>query len=525
MQRPLPVFVVLLCQSLAAAGCLPRGEPPAGRQILADPTASLLSITPLHADGTRQVLFFRPSQAQDPDSVDLWSLTLAASGEPSTENVLARGIAVGLQLSYRAGGGSGFPMDAAGRIYLPDNDSGHLVRYDPATGEKKDRGTNDSPALSPSGRRLLTSDHAGNYTLYEDDDQATTFQGSHVEFIGESVFYVSADCQLMRLAEGGGPEVFAPGVQTYQVAWGSLIALQHTTALSCFTGGGLDGPLSHPVLLDTTTRQETPLPDDLQYDFSNFSSDGRRLTARRYDQDDQAQWFIVDRASGNLESLGTGIGFADWRPGHDELWLGSFDDSRPELQGASVTIWIPGQGPHATVPGVYLSGFNSDGRYWFSRGTRPDQLITSDLVGLADQPGGARYHAVPVGSTMGDVVTLGDGRLFVGSVTDVNDFRATDYLVVDPRDGATDVLGLRGFIAATGTTRLLGIFNYAYERGDLTTVDFATGRRTILVSQFVMAAIPAASSDDAFPANTSVFYQFRARYDSPWSGLWMMAVP
>ena len=517
------LFAGLVFVSLEAGGCLPRGEPPTGRQLLADPTAALLTVTPVHADGTRQVMFFRPSQEHDPDLVDLWSLTLDASGQPSAEKLLSSDIAQGLELSYRPGGG-GFRTDASGGIFLPDNDSGQVVRYDPVTGAKRNFGTDLFPALSPSGRRVISSVGAGSYSLYEADGSTTTFEGAMVTFVGETVYFLSGDCALMRIVEGGSPELFVAGVQMFQSSWGALLILQHTTAVSCFTGGLL-GQLSHPVLLDTATKQETVLPDGLQYDFNNFSPDGSRLTARRYDQNDQAEWFIYDRTTGGLESVGHEVSFANWRPGHDELWLTSFDDSRPGLEGASLTVWIPGRGASQTVPGVYAEGFSADGRNWFSRGTPPDRLISSDLVGVADQPSGPRYHAVPEGSSLTDANPLGDGRVFVGSYTDPNDFRHTDYLIVDPRNGATDVLGLRGFVAATGNDRLLGIFNYNYERGDLTSVDLATGKRTILVSQFVMEAIADAQGADPYPPSTQVFYQFRARLESPWSGLWVTTVP
>ena len=121
--------------ALAASGCLPRGEPPAGQQLLSDPTAVLLSVTHAGGVGSRQVLFFRPSQSGDPELVDLWSLSLDANGAAPTERMLFAGISSGLELSYRPAAGSiGFPIDARGRVYVVAGESGGPFRIDPVTG-------------------------------------------------------------------------------------------------------------------------------------------------------------------------------------------------------------------------------------------------------------------------------------------------------------------------------------------------------------------------------------------------------
>ena len=518
---------ILAVVSLAAAGCLPRGEPPAGRQILRDPTASLLGLMPSGSDGMRQVLFFRPSQRQDPELVDLWALTLDANDQPSPERMLFPGIASGLELSYRpAAGSTGFPIDARGRIYVVTDEGDDLFRVDVATGDRQDLGPDTFPQLSPSGQRVVTHGRVSAFTLFEADDRQLALEGSQPDFIGETLFFISPDCNLMRVVAGGAPELVIGGVANYAPARDPLLFVQHTSDATCDTQIFTAPQAGSQALLDTVTLQQTPLPD-LQFLPGNMSSDGHWMMAYHFDQMTfQSQLMIVDLTTGSTEALDPSAGYGQWRPGHDELWLVATDASKPGLAGASLNIKTPGQ-PPVTVPGVYPSGFNEDGRYWFSRGAPPDQQMSSDLVGLADDPTGPRYPAVPQGSSLGMVQTLADGRLFVESYTSVEDFRNQDYLVVDPRNGSMTTLGLRGFLSASGTDRMLGIFDYVFERGDLTAVDFATGHRTILASEDAMAAVVETNGTDSdgFPAHARLVYQFRARFDSPWSGLWLATAP
>jgi len=519
---------LLAIASLAVGACLPRGEPPAGHQILADPTASLLQLIPSGSDGMRHVLFFRPSQRQDPDLVDLWTLTLDPNDQPSPERLLVSNIASGLQLSYRpSAGSSGFPVDSHGRVYVFTDEGDDLFRIDPATGDRLDVGPDQFAVLSPSGQRVLTRGQSGSYILYEADDHTVTVDGSQGQFVGETLFYTSRDCYLMRLVPGGAPEQVASSISNYFLLRGTLLYVQHLGLAMC---GAMDfiAPSSGPqALLDTVTLQETPLPAGVQLGPGNISSDGRWMTASRFDQMTfRSQQVIIDLTTGSTEDLDPGLGYGVWRPGHDELWLAATDDSQPGLAGASLNIKMPGQ-PPVTIPGVYPSGFNEDGRYWFSRGTPPDQLLASDLVGDADNPTGPRYHAVPEGSGLGLAQTLPDGRLLVESYTSVDTFRSDDYLIVDPRNGAMNTVGLRGYLSALGKDRLVGIFSYLFERGDLTAVDFATGRRTILAAEDANAAIVEGNTidSDQLPSGARVVYQFRARYTSPWSGLWIATVP
>jgi hypothetical protein len=529
VRRRLHLSGMLACMSLATGACLPRGEPPAGRQFLSDPTAALLAVIPSGSDGMRQVLFFRPSQRQDPELVDLWALTLDANDEPSPERMLFPGIASGLQLSYRpAAGSTSFPLDARGRIYVVTDQGDDLFRIDVATGEKEDLGPGLFPLLSPSGQRVLTQLTAGGYTLHEADDQTLVIMGSQAQFVGETLFYLSPDCTLMRVTAGAPAQPVASDIANYYPARGTLLFVRHTSGGACnaqiFTGPstGTQG------LLDLATLQETPLPGELQFNPGNISSDGHWMTAYRFDEKTRrSELVIVDLTTGGTEALGPSVGAATWRPGKDELWLSTYDESQPGLSGASLSIKTPGQEPPLTVPGVFPSGFNEDGRYWLSRGAAPDQLVSSDLVGLADDPTGPRQHAVPEGSSLEFLQTLGDGRLLVGSLTSLDDFRNSDYQLVDPRNGATSTLALRGYLSAVGNSRLLGIFHYVFERGDLTAVDFATGHQTILAGEYAMAAVvePNVNDSDGFPPNARVVYQFRARFDSPWSGLWLATAP
>ena len=287
--------------ALAAAGCLPRGEPPTGQQLLSDPTAALLSLIRGPGDGTKQVLFFRPSQDQNPDLVDLWSISVDANGAPSTERMLMAGISSGLELSYRPSAGSiGFPIDARGRVYVFADRGDSLFRIDPATGDRQPVGDADFPLLSPSGRRVLTHGKQGQYTLYEADDQALPLEGYQAQFLDEILLYLSPDCSLMRVVAGGGPEQIIAGVASFFPLSGSMMLVRKTAAGACDPAGFAGSSAGAQVLLDTATLQETSLPDTLQVTGPrSISSDGRWLIGYLFDPvTRQSHSVVVDLTTG-----------------------------------------------------------------------------------------------------------------------------------------------------------------------------------------------------------------------------------
>jgi hypothetical protein len=147
------------------------------------------------------------------------------------------------------------------------------------------------------------------------------------------------------------------------------------------------------------------------------------------------------------------------------------------------------------------------------------------VIVSGDDPTGPRRPLVPAGTSKVDLWELDDGRLVVLSLATGDSFAKYYMQLVNPSDGGTTVLGQNGYLAAVGKTRLLGLFDVAYERGDLTTIDFATGQQTIVAHEFAMSTVTQPMGGDDFPPGGRVVYLFRARFPSPWDGLWLTTVP
>lgn len=88
MTRSSVRLVVVL--TAASAGCLPRGAPPAGRQIVADRQAALAAIVPASGDRPLQVPILSP--APGVDAAHLSAVSVDASGNVSPERPLVSGV-------------------------------------------------------------------------------------------------------------------------------------------------------------------------------------------------------------------------------------------------------------------------------------------------------------------------------------------------------------------------------------------------------------------------------------------------
>lgn len=533
----------LALASLATAACLPRGNPPAGRQILADRNAALMGLVNPNGDGVLRVLFFRPGK--DADNVDLWVLSVAPDGSAPVEKLLLTDLDSGIELSDRPQATSyGFGQDARGRVFLT-NKSG-LFRVDPVTGETLALGAGYPGSISASGQRVLIQIFTGGSSedvLCEADGSMSVIDGSLATFVGDTVLYQSATGDLMRIPPGGAAQPIAAGVTSFNAVNDNLLLLTRAIPDPTMPAPSPDNPFS-PLpaqvtasLLDLTTLVETPLPVGPLYQYgASFSPDDRWILTSQASQDGQDGQsptttygqppVLVDTVTGTIEPLPTTFAFiAGWRPGHDELWASAYDPNQTgQLSDSSVSIKRPGQ-PVVTIPGVYLSGFSGDGAYWFSRGAPFSAAQSSDLVGVADAPAGPRFPAVPNGSSLSSVWSTGDGRLVTTASVDVNAFDEFFVQVVDPRTGASQLLGERGYLSAVGQTRALGLYHMSYLRGDLTSTDFTTGRSTVLASEFAMWSVVEPLGADACPPGGRIVYQFQSRFDSPWDGLWLATVP
>ena len=545
------VFAVFV--ALTTGACLPRGDAPAGRQILADKTAVLLGLVPANGDGVTRVLFFRPGK--DADNYNLWVLAVDPNGGPSSERMLFADIDSGLVLGYRPSATSGgFPMDSQGRLYLyqivslgPGDFTETVKRADPVTGEVVDIAQINEAVQSLSGPDqvpYVQSNYSGAPLTFDVNGGVTIPDVTSYLLVGTTAFYLTTDGTLFRLNVDGTSQQLATGVATWLRMNAQTLLITRAVPGSDMPDPGTDpfpgssGPPAQVTgaLLDTTTLVETPLPDGPLYQNGvQPSPSGRWLLVNEPNPDPNAGQdpstpyslpVLVDTVTGTIETLGPDFQYqGNWRPGHDELWTSLYDPNQTGLvTDSSLLIKRPGQ-PETVVPGVYFSGFNSDGTYWFSRGSRFDAQESSDLVGVADDPAGPRFPAVPTGSTLNYQWTLGDGRILDDSSVGLDSFDNYYVQIVDPRNGATDLVGELGYLATVGQTRALGLYHVSYLRGDLTTSDYASGRSTVLAAEFAMAAVAEPRGTDPYPPGGRIVYQFDARFDSPWDGLWMATVP
>lgn len=517
----------LLAGALAVA-CVPRGDPPRGRQVVADRISLPFAIAPANGDGVTRILFVRPGQANS--SIDLYALTIDAAGAPPVEQLLAAGVFTDLS-GCPFGAQVCIKSDARGRLLVFDGigvgpQPTSLWRIDPVTGARTDLGFARFYQLSPSGQQLLVYAAAPDQmsVLYDADDRATPVDtSSGGAFAGEVFYYVTAQHEAMRLAPGGTPERLATKVDraSPQIAGDDvLVVLERAT----------DDPLvSTYALLDTATMLETPSP--LGTAPFQLSPDGRWLVTSDYMAETitLTDWRTGAQDVFQPRPFPHSYGY-QWRPGHTELWIPN-DQSGP--QGGSSTTWIeqPGQDP-VQVPGIAAnlsnlqtngpgSMFTPDGAYWFSQA---DPMSNQGLlVGRADDPAGARFQLTPPHMLQDGYWPLPDGRLVVKAWTKTPELEG--IYVVDPATGDTRIMGEEGVLLGVGRTRLLVNQHVLHGEGDLTVFDLATGQATPMAAEFAMGSVVQPMGDDAVAPGAPMAFRFQARFPSPYDGIWLTTVP
>ena len=519
------------------AACLPRGAPPGGRQVVADRKATLEAIVPPNGDGVLRILILKPGAVADSQDLYLVSVDDAGGGPPS-EQLLVR---------------DANPQDDFGCIDMvapcseiaPDGTlvvytkSNGPVRVDPFTGAQSALPSFLGPA-SASGQRSFMANPGGGGTLYEPDGSTVaidllpppsgglgyyTNYGSPYAFFGEDFYYVSSQAALIRFPPSGAPEQIATGIAGFRGAPtpdGLLLILVRATS---------DPSVQALSIRDPLSGVETVLP--FSFTDLSISPDG--------------QWLLqVDRSSGSFTFFNShsdtqqvvevpGLSpysffQAAWRPGTSQVWFtdGSY---------ATPTVWIvsPGASP-ISVPGVGLvpvgnagfgwwqNLFTADGAHWFCSPSPPDDTTPMIQVGRADDPTGPRLDLIPEGTSLFNAWPLADGRMLTAVYTDVAP--RSDVFAVDLDTGERVQLAERGRVAAVGQTRFVGMFHYDHDyRGDLTTVELDTGRQTILAPEFAVTAFIEPQGDDLVPPGARVVYQFQARTDSPYDGIWVVNSP
>jgi hypothetical protein len=526
-------LLVLAWTGLAATGCLPRGDPPAGRQVIADRTLLLADVLPAAPDGTLRVVVAR--LRSEPFLADLYLVSAPADGSPPSERLLAESLAWGVGCPASPC----FPADARGRLFLrggydPNFGTNTLIRVDPATGDRTDFGPQSEFHLSPSRERLVTTTFDNNnglntVTLYEADDRAVSLPGvSYAQFAGEALFYLTADQQLMRVLPNAAPELVRADVDGFYTQPGEAEPL-----LFVFTSSNDPASIALTTLVDPVTLQDLSAPFQGN---ATPSPDGRWLALQRYDPATGTQEMVlVEAASGaeeRIETAGYVVNGFNWRPGHTELWAPlypmTYDGNmyvprtlikRPGQPALEIPVFVYGYGNL-----VVQSFFTPDGAYWFSSGPSETQNRFTVEVGSADDPTGPTFVLNPEGTSSYSYHALGDGRLMVEAFRTVPE--RSDVYAVDPTTGTSRLLGEQGVVLAAGAWRALANLHRVDGRGDLTVIDVETDRATVLAYEFTQAAlVERGAASDVVAPGARVVFNFLARFDSPYDGIWVATLP
>jgi hypothetical protein len=530
-----PRSLALAIAALAAAtpACLPRGEPPAGRQVIAGREAQLAAIVPPNDDGVLRILVFRPGAGAD--TKDLYAVSVDATGGPPSERLLRTGLDPADDLGCLHRLAPCGQIDARGGIWFYTGDG--PIRIDAITGERLDLPSSSPswPLISPSGQRVFVSEYSfgdtssAPGTLYEADGRQATFDvapyagvGSTFAFFGEDFYYLAAGAELMHVPPSGAPEQLAVGVAGFEgfpTPDGALLILIRATAEPKVHQWYARDPATgqetaFPFGADSPTFQGSPISGDI-----HLSPDGPWLLIT----DAVAKHFMVlDYRSGAQQVIAfpddfAGYGGHSWRPGTFQIWLTTGASETP-----TVRILSP-DAPPISIPGLAFAGFTGDGAFWFSTASGPDVTWPVIQVGPADDPTAPRRLLTPPGTYDYNDWALADGRWMMAVFA--KDMDRSDIIAVDLATGDSRLLAERGRMAAVGETRFLGMFHFEGGAGDLTTVEIATGRQTILAPEFAVTAFVEPQGADLVAPGRRVVYEFAARSPSPYDGIWVANVP
>jgi hypothetical protein len=379
--------------------------------------------------------------------------------------------------------------------------------------------------VSPSRERLVVL--AGGRpelgaTLYEADDRVVPLgAATDMTFVGEVLIFVTAQQELMRILPGGAPERVAAGVVglSRQITDGDrLIVLLRPTA---------DPMVNEASVLDVVTLEEASAPPGaLAF---TLSPSGRWFYRADFET---GRFIFVERATGLqdvVEFPPYRISSYEWRPGHDEVWF-----QNPWIdpaQAPTISIKKPGA-PAVEIPGFpfpygdpsgQASFFTHDGVYWFSSRAAPGEPPIVQ-VGSADDPTGDRFDVAPAGTFSFNYWPVADGRLLVPTSV-LSGFDRNDIYLADPATGSSQLLGESGLVLAVGESRLLMSEFVNESKGDLTAIELATGRATVLAPEFALGAFVEPRGADGVAPGAQVAYQFQARFSSPYDGIWLTTVP
>jgi hypothetical protein len=536
-----------------AAGCLPRGQAPAGEHLLAG--RAPLGLQFLRGRTTSPPLWLLIWQDRDDrQGADLFVAEVTGTGATGAprriaERIDAAGSAACQDFNRRA---CGFALDDRDRTLLrpwlavppgdlPSNrEPRPVLRVNLATGETEDLGLalGSEVLRSSSSNRFLLVESADRIRVAESDGRTTTLEhATSPAFVGDNLFYmVPPDpslapggrglAQVLWLLPTEGPA--RPIRESVQAFAERSIAGAPVILITYRRPGDTDLAWS---VLDPVTLVETPLPVPAgpgARNFLDFSPDGRRFVFATHTSRDAPIVTFVDRESQASETVEIPSSASVrpnvvWRPGRDEAWI----------TGDSLLVWRPG-GPVTPVMRTPLeyerrprdtpSLFTEDGAHWFSVERDPSSALQSVYLGPADDPEATRMRLTPAGTGSIRHWALPDGRLVVEAWT--TDVMRSDLYVVDPRAGTQRAVGSGGSVVAAGHSRLLAQLHWLKSggSGDLTLIDVDTGAPELLAENVYGFALEP-SGPDRLAGGVHVAFAVHSRLASPFDGVWVAALP
>jgi hypothetical protein len=523
------------------AGCLPRGAPPGGRQVLTDRTARLSGILPSNGDGVLRFFVTRPGS--DADVVDVSMVSVDPSGGPPAESLIVSGVESTIGLDCYFGVAPCHAIGPTGVVVILHG--GGTAKIDVFTGDRTL--VDQNGYQSQDGQESFSQTPGTSTGTLTDKTTGTTRTISDVslsyQFVDDDFYYLTTEGALVRIAPSGAPQQLATGLVPRQTTFvvgqptpPPAFSTRWTAAGTLFI---LNRPTDDPAvfessLLDPITGGETPLP--FADPNAAISWDGRWVLDTAVSPTTSLTFF--DWRAGTTTVVESPVPVIPrdfqmvWRPGTAEAWLPA---AYPEASGVvavgpeTPAQFVPNQAlQNQTLVQNTLYPFTPDGAYWFSYSLDPTANTSTPVieVGASDDPTGPRFSLNGKWQYVQPFWVLADDRFVAGVYTkDVDYEEREDAMLFDPRTFESRVLGERGRIAAVGQTRVMGMFHFAEERGDLTVTDIDTGRQAILAPEFATTAFAEPQAADDLAPGTRIVYQFQARTDSPYDGIWVTSCP
>lgn len=557
-----------LALTAAALGCLPAGKPPPGRQVIHDRTLGSVYLSPSERDGVPSYLLASGPTRNPPLDGPLAYQTLddlyvfADPGTAATTEGLAgmQPAIEGMQVPSVPFTSSTLPTDALGRLLyvrfspltaVSQPSPFEVRRFDPTSNTEEriasaDLLSGQVPFIRSLGRTRGYAPNSGEGKLFELEGEHLLWSVLDAVFVGED-FYCTGllsapdptsaapGSNVIRIKPNAEPEVLLSS--TGQLGITPIVGDQAPQLLLSLVS---DQGRSAFSLLDTGSLVSTPLPAQKgQAQFVSASPDGHWLafvsasSSTDPTQPPDNRYFVynwVDNIYTSLDSsvVGQNIGgYSEWRPGHQELWISLLPDG--------LAVWLPGS-YLATArnhrifhnPRYWPSAFTQDGAHWFSNDAGDSLAVT---MGSSDDPTGTTQQLNPAGTGISSPSETRDGRLLVQIY--LLDPRRSDISLVDPGAGTTQAIASNGHVVTLGQTRALALLNFDLARlaGDLTLVDLASGRPTLLAEDVYSVAVDRGMSatlspeTDILAPGTRIAFLTRNRLHSPYDGLWVGELP